>query len=107
MLNKKMDIEKRIEKLENRQDKMEDRVNGILQEISSFKPILEQIKESIDKLSENSIDKDRVEKIETKVDNLEKEIQEETTGKKAKLLEEIIKYVIMALLGAALGYFIK
>lgn len=102
-----MNIEKRIEKLENRQDKVEDRVTGILQEISSFKPILEQIKESIDKLSQNSIDKDRVEKIETKVDNLEKEIQEETTGKKAKLLEEIIKYVIITVLGAALGYFIK
>ena len=102
-----MNIEKRIEKLENKQDKIEDRVNGILQEISSFKPILEQIKESIDKLSKNSIDKDRVEKIESKVDNLEKEMQEETIGKKAKLLEEIIKYVIMALLGTALGYFIK
>jgi predicted RNase H-like nuclease (RuvC/YqgF family) len=102
-----MNTEKRIEKLENRQDKIEDRVNGILQEISSFKPILEQIKESIDKLSKNSIDKDRVERIENKVDSLEKEMQEETIGKKAKLLEEIIKYVIMALLGTALGYFIK
>lgn len=102
-----MDIEKRIEKLEIRQDKVEDRVTGILQEISSFKPILEQIKESIDKLSQNSIDKDRVEKIETKVDNLEKEIQEETTGKKAKLFEEIIKYVIITVSGAALGYFIS
>jgi hypothetical protein len=63
-----MDIEKRIDKLEDRQDKLEDRVTSILQEISSFKPILEQIKESIDKLSENSIDKERVEKIEVKVD---------------------------------------
>lgn len=102
-----MDIEKRIEKLENRQDKVEDRVTGILQEISSFKPILEQIKESIDKLSENSIDKDRVEKIETKVDNLEKEIQEETVNKKAKLFEEIVKYVIMAILGGVLGFFLN
>lgn len=102
-----MDIEKRIEKLEDKQEKLEDRITSILQEISSFKPILEQIKESIDKLSENSIDKERVEKIETKVSNLEKEIQEETVNKKAKLFEEIVKYVIITLLGGVLGYILN
>lgn len=102
-----MDIEKRIEKLEDRQEKLEDRITSILQEISSFKPILEQIKESIDRLSENSIDKERVEKIETKVSNLEKEIQEETVNKKAKLFEEIVKYVIITLLGGVLGYILN
>lgn len=102
-----MDIEKRIEKLEDKQEKLEDRITSILQEISSFKPILEQIKDSIDKLSENSIDKERVEKIETKVSNLEKEIQEETVNKKAKLFEEIVKYVIITLLGGVLGYILN
>ena len=102
-----MELEKRIEKIEERQDKMDEKVTSILQEISSFKPILQQIDKSINKLSENSIDKERVEKIETKVDTLEEKIQEETVNKKAKLLEEIIKYVILALLGGMLGYFIK
>lgn len=102
-----MDLEKRIEKLEDKQEKMEDRITNILQEISSFKPILEQIKGSIDKLSENTIDKERVEKIEIKVDSLEEKIQEETVNKKAKLFEEIIKYVILTLIGGVLGYFIK
>jgi predicted RNase H-like nuclease (RuvC/YqgF family) len=102
-----MDLEKRIEKLEEKQDKLEDRITSILQEISSFKPILEQIKDSIDKLSENSVDKDRVEKIETKVETIEKELQEETVNKKAKLFEEIVKYVIVTLLGGILGYFLN
>lgn len=102
-----MDLEKRIEKIEEKQEKLDDRVTNILQEISSFKPILEQIKGSIDKLSANSIDKERVEKIEVKVESLEKEIQEETVNKKAKLLEEIFKYVIMAVLGGVLGYFLN
>lgn len=102
-----MDLEKRIEKLEDKQEKLEDRVTTILQEISSFKPILEQIKESIDKLSNNSIEKERVEKLETKVDTLEKELQEETINKKAKLLEEIGKYVIITLLGGVLGYLLN
>lgn len=102
-----MDIEKRIEKLEDKQEKLEDRITSILQEISSFKPILEQIKESIDRLSENSIDKERVEKLETKVSVLEKELQEETVNKKAKLFEEIVKYVIITLLGGVLGYILN
>ena len=102
-----MDIEKRIDKLEERQDKLEDRITSILQEISSFKPILEQIKDSIDKLSENSVDKTRVEKIEIKVNDIEKELQEETVNKKAKLLEEIFKYVILALVGGVIGFFLK
>ena len=102
-----MDLEKRIDKLEEKQDKLEDRITNILQEISSFKPILEQIKGSIDKLSENSIDKERVEKIEVKVESLEKEIQDETVNKKAKLFEEIIKYVIITILGGILGYFLN
>lgn len=102
-----MDLEKRIEKIEEKQDKLEDRVTNILQEISSFKPILEQIKGSIDKLSINSVDKERVEKIEVKVESLEKEIQDETVNKKAKLLEEIFKYVIITILGGILGYFLN
>ena len=102
-----MDIEKRIDKLENRQDRLDDKINSILQEISSFKPILQQIDKSINKLSENSIDKERVEKIENKVDSLEEKIQEETINKKAKLLEEIIKYVIITLIGFGLGHFIN
>lgn len=102
-----MDIEKRLEKIEERQDKMDDKQTEILQEISSFKPILQQIDKSINKLSENSIEKERVEKLEDKVFALEKNLQEETVNKKAKLLEEIFKYVILALLGGMLGYFIK
>lgn len=102
-----MELEKRIERLEERQDKINEKITFILQEISSFKPILQQIDKSINKLSENSIDKKRVEKIEIKVDSLEEKIQEETTGKKAKLLEEIFKYIILAIVGIALGYFIK
>ena len=42
-----MDLERRIEKLEEKQEKLEDRITSILQEISQFKPILEQIKDSI------------------------------------------------------------
>lgn len=102
-----MDIEKRIEKLENRQDKTDDKVTSILQEISSFKPILEEINKNIEKLNENAIDKDRIIKIESKVEDLEKKLQEETINKKAKMLEEIIKYIVLALVGVALGYFIK
>lgn len=99
--------EKRLDKLEERQDKLEDKVNIILQEISSFKPILSEINKNIEKLSENSIDKDRVVKLENKVETLEKELQDETVKKKAKILEEVFKYILLALVGAALGYFIK
>lgn len=102
-----MNIEKRIEKLEDKQEKLEDRITSILQEISSFKPILTQIKESIDKLSADSIEKERVEKLETKVEMLEKELQDETVNKKAKLFEEIVKYVIITLLGGVLGYILN
>lgn len=99
--------EQRIDRLEQRQDKLEEKVNTILQEISSFKPILNEINKNMEKLSNNTIEKERVEKLENKVSDLEKELQEETINKKAKLLEEIIKYIILALVGVALGYFIK
>lgn len=99
--------EQRIERLEGRQDKLEEKVNTILQEISSFKPILNEINKNIEKLSENSIDKERVVKLEDKVNDLEKELTEETINKKAKLLEEIFKYIILAIVGIAIGYFIK
>ena len=97
--------EQRIERLEIRQDKLEEKVNIILQEISSFKPILSEINKNIEKLSDNSVDKDRVIKLEGKVYELEKELQNETINKKARLLEEIIKYIILALVGVAIGYF--
>lgn len=99
--------EQRINRLEDRQDKLEEKVNTILQEISSFKPILTEINKNIEKLSENSIDKERVIKLENKVGELEKELQEETIKKKSKLFEEIIKYILLALVGAAIGYFLK
>lgn len=99
--------EQRIDRLEQRQDKLEEKVNTILQEISSFKPILNEINKNIEKLSNNTIEKERVEKLENKVSELEKELQDETINKKAKLLEEIIKYIILALVGAVIGYFIK
>lgn len=99
--------EQRLEKIEKRQDKLEDKVNVILQEISSFKPILSEINKNIEKLSENSIDKERVVKLEGKVSELEKELQNETIKKKSKLLDEIVKYIILALIGIAIGYFIK
>lgn len=102
-----MNTEKRIEKLEDRQDKLEDKVNTILQEISSFKPILSEINKNIERLSENSVDRERVVNLENKVNDLEHELTEETINKKAKLLEEIIKYVIITLVGAAIGFFIK
>ena len=99
--------EQRLNRLEARQDKLEEKVNTILQEISSFKPILTEINKNIEKLSENSIDKERVIKLENKVGELEKELQEETIKKKSKLFEEIIKYILLALVGAAIGYFLK
>lgn len=99
--------EQRLEKLEIRQDKLEDKVNSILQEISSFKPILSEINKNIERLSENSVERERVVKIEDKVNDLEKELNEETVNKKAKLFEDIIKYIILAIVGAAIGYFIK
>lgn len=99
--------EQRIERLEVRQDKLEDKVNTILQEISSFKPILGEINKNIEKLSENSVERERVVKIEDKVNDLEKELNEETVNKKARLLEDIIKYIILAIVGIAIGYFIK
>lgn len=97
----------RIDLLEKRVDKVEDNVMTILQEISAFKPILENINKSIIKLSEGAVDKERVVKLEEEVDELKKQVSEETVGKKAKLLEEIIKYIILAIVGVAIGYFIK
>lgn len=99
--------EQRINRLETRQDKLEEKVNTVLQEISSFKPILNEINKNIEKLSQNSVDKERVVTLENKVNELEKELQEETIKKKSKLFEEIIKYILLALIGAVLGYFIK
>lgn len=99
--------EQRLNRLEDRQDKLEEKVNTILQEISSFKPILSEINKNIEKLSQNAVDKERVVKLEAKVGELEKELQEETIKKKSKLFEEIIKYILLALVGAALGYFLK
>lgn len=93
-------LEKRIEKLEDKQ-------TLILQELAAFKPILEALNENVKKISENSIEKSRVEKLENKVEQLENELQNETSKKKAKLLEEIIKYIILAIVGVAIGYFIK
>lgn len=93
-------LEKRIEKLEDKQTMM-------LQELATFKPILQALNENVKKIGENSIEKTRVEKLENKVEQLENELQNETSKKKAKLLEEIIKYIILAIIGVALGYFIK
>lgn len=100
-------IEQRINRLEDRQDKTDDKVSSILQEISSFKPILTEINKNIEKLSENAVDKERVIKLENQVDGLDKKINEETINKKAKLFEEIVKFIIITLLGAVLGYVIK
>ena len=93
-------LEKRIEKLEDKQTMM-------LQELATFKPILQALNENVKKIGENSIEKSRVEKLENKVEQLENELQNETSKKKAKLLEEIIKYIILAIIGIAIGYFIK
>lgn len=93
-------LEKRIEKLEDKQTMM-------LQELATFKPILQALNENVKKIGENSIEKSRVEKLENKVEQLENELQNETSKKKAKLLEEIIKYIILAIVGVAVGYFIK
>lgn len=93
-------LEKRIEKLEDKQTMM-------LQELATFKPILQALNENVKKIGENSIEKTRVEKLENKVEQLENELQNETSKKKAKLLEEIIKYIILAIIGVAVGYFIK
>ena len=96
-----------IEKLEKRVDKIEDKVNNILEQIAGFKPILQALNENVKKISENSIEKARVEKLEYKVGQLENELQNETSKKEAKLLEEIIKYIILAIVGIAVGYFIN
>ena len=93
-------LEKRIEKLEDKQTMM-------LQELATFKPILQALNENVKKIGENNIEKTRVEKLENKVEQLENELQNETSKKKAKLLEEIIKYIILAIIGIAVGYFIK
>lgn len=93
-------LEKRIEKLEDKQTMM-------LQELATFKPILQSLNENVKKIGENSIEKTRVEKLENKVEQLENELQNETSKKKAKLFEEIIKYIILAIIGVAVGYFIK
>lgn len=93
-------LEKRIEKLEDKQTMM-------LQELATFKPILQALNENVKKIGENSIEKSRVEKLENKVEQLENELQNETSKKKAKLFEEIIKYIILAIVGVAVGYFIK
>lgn len=95
------------DKLEKRIEKLEDKQTLILQELAAFKPILEALNENVKKISENSIEKSRVEKLENKVEQLENELQSETSKKKAKLFEEIIKYIILAIIGVALGYFIK
>lgn len=95
------------EKLEKRIEKVEDRVTLILQEIATFKPILETMNNNIKKISDNSIDKERVEKIEDKVESLENELNQETIEKKARMLEEIIKYIILAILGVIIGHYIK
>ena len=95
------------DKLEKRIEKLEDKQELILQELATFKPILEALNENVKKISENSIEKSRVEKLENKVEQLENELQNETSKKKAKLLEEIIKYIILAIVGVAIGYFIK
>ena len=95
------------DKLEKRIEKLEDKQTLILQELAAFKPILEALNENVKKISENSIEKSRVEKLENKVEQLENELQNETSRKKAKLFEEIIKYIILAIIGVALGYFIK
>jgi len=99
--------EERLNKLEVRQEKLEEKVNTILQEISSFKPILSEINKNIERLSENSVDRERVVNLENKVNDLEHELTEETINKKAKLLEDIIKGIILAIIGATVGFFIK
>lgn len=99
--------EERLNKLEVRQEKLEDKVNTILQEISSFKPILNEINKNIERLSENSVDRERVVNLENKVSELEHELTEETINKKAKLFEDIIKGIILAIIGATVGFFIK
>ena len=95
------------DKLEKRIEKLEDKQTLILQELAAFKPILEALNENVKKISENSIEKSRVEKLENKVEQLENDLQNETSKKKAKLFEEIIKYIILAIVGVAVGYFIK
>ena len=61
-------LEKRIEKLEDKQTMM-------LQELATFKPILQSLNENVKKIGENSIEKTRVEKLENKVEQLENELQ--------------------------------
>ena len=102
-----MDTNKRFELMEKRLDKVEDKVNLVLQEIAGFKPILETMNENIQKISETSVDKERMVALEKKVNGLEKELDKETIEKKAELLEEIMKYVVLAIVGIAIGYFFK
>lgn len=70
------------DRLEKRIEKLEDKQTMILQELATFKPILQALNENVKKIGENSIEKSRVEKLENKVEQLENELQNETSKKK-------------------------
>lgn len=92
-------LEKRIEKIEEKQ------IN-ILQEISAFKPILETLNENVKKIGENSVDKERMQKLENKVEELQTELEEKTTKKDADIWNKVKWVIISGIITAILGYII-
>ena len=93
------------DKLEKRIEKIEDKQISILQEISTFKPILETLNENVKKIGENTVDRYRVEAIEKKLVELEDATIKKDADKWNKSTWLIISGIITAILGYLIGRF--
>ena len=93
------------DKLEKRIEKIEDKQISILQEISTFKPILETLNENVKKIGENTVDRFRVEAIEKKLVELEDATIKRDADKWNKSTWLIISGIITAILGYIIGKF--
>ena len=90
------------DKLEKRIEKIEEKQISILQEIATFRPILEALNENVKKIGENTVDRSRVIAIEEKL----KELEDATIKKDADRWNKSIWLVISGIITAILGYVI-
>ena len=93
---------KEYDRLEKRIEKIEEKQISILQEIATFRPILEALNENVKKIGENTVDRSRVIAIEEKL----KELEDATIKKDAESWHKAIWLVISGIITAILGYII-
>lgn len=104
-------MDERLNKLEERLSKLENDFHDIDKSSALLEQKLDNIIDSIDNLTkaikDNQIEQSKkIEKLEIKVDRLEQEINEKTTGKDAANWQKVIGLIITGIVSALVGAFV-